>query len=327
MRTRRTSPRTVAAAATLAVACLVTVSACSNGSSSSTEAAKDVGSAGSVTGGNAGSGGVPGVAGDPAGRGYVAPGASVPDAAGAHDTAKQAALLTEAALIKTGSVSLQSTDIGRVLNRVYALAGAVGGDISSEDTSTNAKGTVTRSALVLRVPVARFDTSLNEIAGFAHLVGKARTSEDATTAVADINSRVRSAERSIASLRRLFSKATQLGDIIALESELSRREADLESLQAQQRSLADRTTFSTITVTIDLPPAGLEPTPKPTDDHAGFLAGIRQGWNAMTTTILAVGHGLGVVLPLGTVLLFLAGLVLWSVRRWAPVHRSVAKES
>ncbi len=324
MRTRRSASRTAVAAAVLSVACLVTVAACGNGSSDSSAQTKTDAN-GIVGGGAVGSGSAPEGTDVAGSRSYVAPGdAASPETPGG---AKQAALLTEAALIKTGSVSLQSTDIGRVLNRVYALVGAVGGDISSEDTRTNDKGTETRSALVIRVPVGRFDAALNEIAGFAHLVGKARTSEDATTAVADINSRVHSAERSIASLRRLFSKATQLGDIIALESELSRREADLESLQAQQRSLADRTTFSTITVTIDLPPAGLTPAPKPTDDNAGFLAGIHQGWNAMTTTIVAVGHGLGVVLPLGTVLLLLAGIGFWSVRRWAPVHRSVPKES
>ncbi len=323
MQTRRTSSRTVIAAAVLSVACMVTISACSNGSSeSSADVMKDVG-AGSVVSGPVGVGTDSGGTGVDGGQEAIVPdNASKPPASGGT---QQADLLTESALIKTGAVSLESSDIGRVLNRVYALVGTVGGDISSEDTRTDDKGTETRSVLVIRVPVARFDTSLNEIAGFAHLVGKSRNSEDVTTAVADIASRVRSAERSIASLRRLFSKATQLGDIIALESELSRRQADLESLQAQQRSLADRTTFSTITVTIDQPPAGL--APKPSDDNAGFLAGIRQGWDAMTATIVAVGHGLGLALPLGTVILLLAGLGFWSVRRWAPQHESPATEA
>ncbi len=311
----------------LSVACLVTVSACSSGSdkaATSADALKGANRAGGVSDAPVGAGSVPGGTEANGMIESIAPDAAKPDVS---DGTQQAELLTGSALIKTGSVSLQSSDIGRVLSRVYALVGSVGGDISNEDTTTDDKGQETRSTLVLRVPVERFDASLNELAGFGHLVSKARTSKDVTNAVADIDSRVRSAQRSIATLRQLFSRATKLGDVISLESELSRREADLESLQAQQRALADQTTFSTITVTIDLRVAGVQPAPKPSDDNAGFVAGIRQGWDAMTTTILAVGNGIGLVLPLGTVILLLAGIGFWSVRRWAPQHESPPTEA
>ena len=45
-----------------------------------------------------------------------------------------------------------------------------------------------------------------------------------------------------------MSKATTIGDIVALEAELSRRQADLEALQARQRTLADQTAQATVTV-------------------------------------------------------------------------------
>ena len=238
------------------------------------------------------------------GAGYAAP--------------RPAALVSGPKLIKTGSVALQSAQIGHVLVRVYGLVGGVGGDVSREDTSTGAHGRVVRSMMVLQVPVASFDPTLNDLSRLGTLVDRVRTAKDVTTAVADVHSRVRSAHQSIRTLRRLFGRATKLGDIIRLEDELSQREADLESLLAQQRALHDKTAMSTITLTVELPPVTVKPPASTHHAAGGFVSGIREGWHALTRTGLAVGHGLGVVLPLGTVALLLAGIALVVVRRFVP---------
>jgi len=58
------------------------------------------------------------------------------------------------------------------------------------------------------------------------------------------------------------------------------------------------------------------------DDKAGgFVSGIEQGWDALKSTTLAVGHLVGVVLPLGTVVLLVGALGYWIVRRFTP-HQS-----
>jgi hypothetical protein len=259
---------------------------------------------------------------DRASTGFTATGTDAKAQAG---IAQPADLLTGEALIKTGSIALRSDHIAQVLDRVYGIVGGVGGDVAREDTATNEKGEVVRTTLVLSVPVERFDGTLNDLSRLGTLVDRVRNSRDVTTAVADVTSRVRSAQRSISTLRRLFGRASKLGDIIRLESELSQREANLESLEAQQRALNDRTTMSTITMTVDLPRASVQPTSPAHHATGGFVSGIRQGWHALTRTMLAVGHGLGVVLPLGTVVLLLAGLGLWFVRRFAPAPARVAK--
>ena len=47
--------------------------------------------------------------------------------------------------------------------------------------------------------------------------------------------------------RRLLARATSITDLVSLENELGRREADLASLEAKKRRLADLTALSTIT--------------------------------------------------------------------------------
>lgn len=235
--------------------------------------------------------------------------------AGSKQDSKSLAELTPRALIKTAAVSLQADNVDQVLQQVTDVALTSQGEITSENTSTNRKGQAVRSQIVLRVPVGEFESAVDEIANLGIRHSLTSSVEDVTAAVADINSRVRSAQDSIAQLRRLFTAAKKLGDIIALESELSQREADLEALQAQQRALADQTALSTITVSItrtSTPPAA------DNDSAGGFISGLKAGWDNLVGFVRALSHGLGLVLPLGTLVLMTAALAWLLVRRFTP---------
>ena len=179
------------------------------------------------------------------------------------------------ALIKTAEISLRSTDVSSVRSKVDQLVARDGGYIASEDTSTDTDGTEVSSHLELAVPVADFNQALDDVSSFGKVISTSSSAQDVTARVVDVDSRVRSAHDSIAQLRLLFSRATKLGDVIALEDELSQREADLEALQSQQRDLVAHTTMSTISVDIS---TSAKPIPVHHDKTAGFLAGIRQGW-------------------------------------------------
>ena len=221
------------------------------------------------------------------------------------------------ALIKTAAIDLRSDDIQAIIDKVYGLALTTGGRVDSEQTSTDDEGTVDHSRIQLRVPVAKFDDAVSRIYNLARDHTKDTSTEDVTARLADVTSRVESARASITQLRQLFDRATGLGQIIRLERELSSREANLEALEAQQRSLAAQTAMSTILVTIALPPKVTVP-PQDSDHQAGFVSGIKKGWDAMVTFVVGASHTFGLVLPLGA-LAALACFGLWPlIRRLTP---------
>ena len=274
--------------------CLAALTACSSAGDGATEAAYDS---------------VPEDAAAPAAGGSAPEVASVKEQrdAGTPDIAARS-------LVKTGTIDLSAKDVGEVLSDVYAAVDGAGGEVVSENTVTDDDGDARRSNLTLEVPVDAFTSVMSEVAGLATLEHQTRTVEDVTGAVADINSRVASAEQAIASLRRLFTRADKLGHIITLESQLAQRQADLEALQAQQRALAGQTEKSTITVSvirIDKKAAA------PDERRSGFLAGLDRGWEALKTTMVAISTALGLLLPLGSVLLMVALLARLAYRRWA----------
>ncbi len=291
----------------------LTLSACSgpfNGSADSTSGVAAKGD--SAAGGNAA-----------AARALDSPGA-VPQAntdnlqAGVSgSTANTSQLqLAPSALIKTAAVTLESNDVGGVVARIDELTASIGGSISSEDTSTNSEGRAVRSRIQLKVPVADFDDAVQRIADSATLVSRSKSTQDVTGRVAEVSSRVTSARAAIEQLRLLFDRATKLSDVIDLERELSTRQADLEALLAEQRTLGARTTMSTITVNISQPPKAM-PTPK-ADKRGGFISGIKQGWDGLVTLVVTTAHTLGLVLPLGTLGVVLALVVRLVVRRFMP---------
>ena len=105
----------------------------------------------------------------------------------------------------------------------------------------------------------------------------------------------------------LLGRARALRDIIAIESDLARRQADLDSLKSQQAWLEDQTSLSTINVQLSRP--GEAP-----EDERGFLAGLGDGWDAMKGTTVVLLTVVGAVLPFA-VLMALLGVPLWLVLR------------
>jgi len=226
------------------------------------------------------------------------------------------------AQIKTAAIGLRSRTITSVTTQIEGVANAQLGFVATENTVTDLHGMTRSSSITIRVPVDTFQTTITEISKLGQVASRQISTQDVTGRVADVASRVTSAKDSIAQLRVLFSHATKLSDIIALESELSQREADLESLLAQQRALTAATTLSTISVQVTLPP-------KPAvlaahhDSSSGFVGGLKQGWQALADTFVAVSHGLGAALPLGLTILALVGLLWVGVRRLPRRHVEV----
>jgi hypothetical protein len=208
-------------------------------------------------------------------------------------------------VISTGNVHFRADDVGQAIFDVRQVVDVHGGTISEDDTETDKDGAALRSRMVLRIPTADFDDTMSELEKVGALVSSKRQSADVTTEVLDIDVRVEAQQRSIDRIQVLFDHATSIKDIVSIEGELSRRQADLASLQAQQRYLADQTSMSTITLAVERTPKATEPKPKD-HDEAGFLSGLSDGWGALKTFLVASSTVAGALLPWLVLVLVLA---------------------
>lgn len=220
---------------------------------------------------------------------------------------------TERAIISSGTVSLTSTDVGGARQDVQRIVDAQGGEVTEENTETDDDGETSYARLVIRVPSKTFDAAMQAFEDVAVLRSSNRGSEDVTTQVIDTGVRVRAQEASLKRVEMLLAEAKTLKDIIWIESQLTTRQAELDSLKSQQSWLRDQTSLSTITVDIT---ATADPEAEKKDDEpAGFLTGLEGGLDALGGTAVALATVLGAVLPFAVVVLVLGAPVWLLLRR------------
>ena len=218
------------------------------------------------------------------------------------------------AVIQTGSVSLRSEDVAKTRFDLQKLLDQHDGLIDDERTVTEKDGAVRLSRLVVRVPSADFDAVMTKLAALGTLVESSRKAKDVTSQVIDTDVRIRAQEQSLARVEALLARAQSIRDIMAIEAQLTRRQADLDALKQTRAYLADQTEMSTINVYLEKQTPETAPAP-PKKDHNAFVAGLIAGWDAFTDMAGGLAKGTGAALPFLGVLLLLAW-PLWLGIRW-----------
>ena len=175
------------------------------------------------------------------------------------------------------------------------------------------------STITISVPTDELDATLDRLAELGEVHSRNASTDDVTAQYVDTESRVKTMEASVDRVRALITQATKLGDIVSLEAELSRRQADLEATQTQLAALKDSVALAPVEVRLSTDEKVLATA----DDDTGFLAGLKAGWRAFTGSVTVLLTVLGALLPFAVVAaLVLVPLVVWLRRRTPARHRA-----
>ncbi|MGW1671541.1 DUF4349 domain-containing protein [Streptomyces sp. NPDC002324] len=223
-------------------------------------------------------------------------------------------------IIRTATLTVRVKDVPKALDEARTAVETVGGFVGSESTTRDGKDRE-RTRVVLRVPSEKYEQVLGELEGTGTLVERKTKAEDVTDQVVDVESRIRTQRASVARIRELMDRAGKLSDVVTLEGELSSRQADLESLLGRQKSLKDRTSLATIT--LSLSETAVKKADK-ADDEPGFLDALAGGWNAFVAVFRWLAMALAAILPfaVATAVLVFLWLRLTRSRRPAPAAAS-----
>lgn len=216
-------------------------------------------------------------------------------------------------VIRTGEIAVTNDDLDEAREELDDVLLALDGIIDSESTQHDRKGRIERSTLVVRVPVDRFKAAMTALQGLGTAQHSDSSSKDVTTEVIDVDERVETLENSLDRLQRFQRAAAGIDDLIRYEQQITEREAELQSLKSQQAYLADQTSMSTITLYLSVPDKFVPP-PGALDD-AGFLAGLKSGWNALQDTVVVMLTVVGAVLPFALALALVGVPLALLVRR------------
>lgn len=189
--------------------------------------------------------------GDVAEEAAPAPGAAEADAGGAPGTAAVPVVPAQVDLgrdiIYTATVELRVDDVGEATRAAQQALTGLGGVLFGQDATTDP---VPRAVLTFKVPPESFAEALTRLEGVGEVTSQQVTADDVTERVVDLESRIATAEVSVARLRDLLAGATDLETIAALEGQLLERETTLEQLRGQLRTLRDQVDLATIVVVL-----------------------------------------------------------------------------
>ncbi|GAA2039245.1 hypothetical protein GCM10009740_34890 [Terrabacter terrae] len=277
----------------------------------------------------------------PSGSGASKEGAQSPSAsAGAGDS-----VVVGPKIARTAWLGLKVSDLAGAAARARVVATDAGGQVTSENVVTSidptggptggpvdsspsgvtgSSGTqppshsteslqevgVDQARMVLNVPAKALDEVLTQLSRLGTVSYRSSQSEDVTDTYVDTRARIQPMRDGIDRVRALLAKATDLQQIITLESELTRRQAELDSLTQRLAQLDAMTTTSDVTVSL-WTATTTAPTPAPSGN--GLATGLRSAWDSLLGSLTVVLTGLAALLPW---LLVLVPLGLLALRLW-----------
>jgi hypothetical protein len=311
-------------ATALGAALLVTLAlgACAAGGNSSSDAASPSPQAGFSNG----SGGP--AAGSAGGDASSSSGSAGKGASGSGAESVTTANLaaSQDSLARRASIALQVKNIGQAVAKVRATTATAQGIVLSENIGTSAgdaplaqtaKVTATTYAeITISVPSSELDRVVAELGSTGTVIRSTSSSENVGGQIVDTTSRLQTMRVSVERVRAFLENAKDLNQIVALEAELTRRQSDLEALEAQLAALKGSVARSPIQISLTTEPGAIVQEPK----QAGFLVGLKGGWDAFTASLSVLLTVVGALLPF-LVLFALLGLpVWWFLRRRRPVN-------
>ncbi|HET6794328.1 MAG TPA: DUF4349 domain-containing protein [Acidimicrobiales bacterium] len=213
-------------------------------------------------------------------------------------------------VIKQGTVAL-GVGKGKVDSTVAALttmAAGQGGFVTRSQTTESSDDPA--ASVVLRVPGAAFEDTVARVRSLGKVTSQTTSGEDVTSQYVDLQARISALQASRERYLSILTRASSIGDILAVQQQIDSLQSQLEQLQGQLQVMTDQTTYATLEVDVTQlgapPPA---PRPAPVADtgwrHAwhdawsvfvGGLQAILAASGAILLALLCLGGALGAAL-------------------------------
>jgi hypothetical protein len=126
------------------------------------------------------------------------------------------------------------------------------------DFVTDAGGFVERSSetghggaqVIAKVPAPQVESIMNQVAALGHEERRALTAHDVTDQYTDLEARLKSAIAVRDRLEQLLAQTNGINEVLTVERELARVQADIEGMQAHLEQLKSQVQLAELSVTL-----------------------------------------------------------------------------
>ncbi len=153
----------------------------------------------------------------------------------------------ERKLILTGNINLEVTSLEDARNAVDQLVKQLGGYIADSSEWSNG------ITITIRVPSSQFSTAMNTATGIGKIRSKNINSSDVTDQYYDLDTRLTTKKVMLERLETYLKQSKDIKDMIEIESKINEVTSDIEVMQGQLNRLSSLISYSTITISANLP--------------------------------------------------------------------------
>jgi hypothetical protein len=232
---------------------------------------------------------------------------SVPPAASSN------LLPTGPMIIRTAGLSLTTKDFDRGRAHVEEMLKRRRGYVGSLNVTANPGSGRTLTAS-LRVPSNQLDSTLAELKTLGRLDSESQNGEDITSQYVDLNARLDNARHTEQRLTDVLQNRTgKLSDVLSVENEIARVRGEIESMEAERKSMSNQVDFATVNLSLTEDyRAQLQVVPPSTSTRLSNAA--VEGYRNLTDGLMSVALfflSSGPTLLLWTAVLILPARLLW----------------
>ncbi|MCZ7580669.1 MAG: DUF4349 domain-containing protein [Fimbriimonadaceae bacterium] len=156
----------------------------------------------------------------------------------------------ERRVIQTGSLSLRVENLQAALQQAEAIANALGGYVENQNDS-GSQTQLPRGNMTLRVKSVHFSDAMNQLRALGEKLSESTNREDITRQYADIEGRLRALRAEEESYVTMLRAAKKVGELLEIKERLGYVRQELESFESQRRALANLSTLSTISLSME----------------------------------------------------------------------------
>jgi len=212
-------------------------------------------------------------------------------------------------VITTGWVTITVDEPMDAAAKAIAITEQVGGRVDGRSEYAPVDGDKGSATLTLRLPADGLNETLDKFKQLGDVQEISLNSQDVTMVTQDLDARIKAMSASIDRLEALLATAADTETLITLETAISDRQAQLESMQSEQRYYADQIALSTVTLNL------VSVADAPVETPNNFFSGLVAGWNAFVGFFAGLLVVLGVLIPWIVLAGVITGIVLLIVKR------------
>jgi hypothetical protein len=132
----------------------------------------------------------------------------------------------------------------------HVVADSLGGFVVESFASQGSGKRIAEGSLVMRIPAESYDAALSRLRGLGKVERLEESGQDVSKEFVDLNARIRQLRAVEAQLLELLQRADDVPAALAVQSQLSQVQLDLEQARGRLQYLENRVAFATISLSM-----------------------------------------------------------------------------